>query len=43
MNDASLVHDESFMVRIFDEICEELPEFDEYLTREFENKTMLVE
>ena len=43
VDDVSLIHDESFMFHIFDELREELPEFDEYLTREFENKTMLVE
>ena len=34
----SLVHDNSFMLHLFDELCEELPEFDAYLKNEFENK-----
>jgi len=35
----SVVHNKSFMLHIFDELRDELPEFDAYLTREFENKT----
>ena len=37
-----LMHDKPFMLRIFDELRKELPEFDAYLTRDFENKTMIV-
>ena len=34
-----LIHDKSFMMNIFDELVSELPEFKEYMTREFETKT----
>ena len=36
--DNSLIHDESFMLHIFDELAEEIPEFKAHLDYEFENK-----
>lgn len=38
VGDVSLIHDESFMLHIFDDLRSELPEFDAYLKHEFENK-----
>ena len=38
VDDVSLIHDESFMLHIFDNLRSELPEFDAYLKYEFENK-----
>ena len=38
VDDVSLIHDESFMLHIFDDLRSELPEFDAYLKYEFENK-----
>ena len=37
VNDVFLIHNESFMLHIFDEPQKELAEFDAYLTYEFEN------
>ena len=37
--DNSLIYDEAFMLHIFDELAEEIPEFKAHLEYEFENKT----
>ena len=38
MDEPVLIHDESFMMHIFDDLLEELPEFSEYLKSEFEER-----
>ena len=40
VDDVSLIHDESFMLHIFDELLEELPEFKAYLEYEFKDKKL---
>ena len=38
VDDVTLIHDESYMLHIFDEFLEELPEFKAFIEYEFENK-----
>ena len=40
IEDTGLIHDESFMMHIFDQLRQELPEFDEYLDYMFETKSL---
>ena len=39
LNDSTLIHDESYMMHIFDDLAGELPPFREYLDLMFEKKT----
>ena len=38
VDDVTLIHDESYMLHIFDEFLEELPEFKTFIEYEYENK-----
>ena len=38
LDDVQLIHDKSYMMNLFSEIAEEIPEFKHYLTYEFEQK-----
>ena len=38
LDDLDLIHNKQFMMGMFEELAEELPEFKDYLTHQFENK-----
>ena len=38
LDDLDLIHDKTFMMGMFDELAEELPEFQQYLTCTFETQ-----
>ena len=38
LDDIKKIHDKTFMMNLFDNIAEEIPEFKEFLTYEFEKK-----
>ena len=38
LDDTNLIHDKKFMMNLFDNIADEIPEFKTFQTYEFENK-----
>ena len=37
-DDIKLIHDQTYMMNIFDKIAEEIPEFQDFLTNQFKHK-----